>query len=174
MSGLHRTRSPRTRLALALAAVLAMVGLTTGGVALAHTTQPVVKTQQGVTRAQTRPVPGLNRGESASFVVVDDGRSLTIFGQGRGMGGAKTYQSLLYPDGRCATAQSPSGLTADGSWQAHGDDNQQLYARYDGAAYQAVKGKAGSVSIREITSAVPSAPGTFTLTATARACAPLR
>ncbi len=171
MSGSHRPRSPRARLAAALIGVLAVAGLTAGGVAAAHTPgKPVA--QPGVTRAQTRPVPGLNRGESATFVVVNDGRSLTIFGQAQGMG-AGSYVSLAYADPNCSKPLNPSGDTLDGSWQGHGDANQQLYARYDGADYRAITGRVQSVSIRNITSAANAGGGNYTLTAQARACATL-
>lgn len=171
MSGSHRPRTPRTRLAAAMIGVLAVAGLTVGGVAAAHTPGKAGQGQQGVTRAQTRAVPG-NRGESASFVVVNDGRSLTIFGQARGMG-AGSYVSLAYADPKCSKPLNPSGDTLDGSWQGHGDANQQLYARYDGADYRAITGRVQSVSIRNITSASNAGGGNFTATLQARACATL-
>lgn len=123
--------------------------------------------------ATTQPVPGLNNGESARFVITDSGTSLTIRGRGRGMGGPRLYVSLLYPDNRCSQTETPSPLTLDGAWQAHGADGEFLLARYTGDAYRAVRGHVGSLSVREITSVTNVGGGNFALVATARACAPV-
>lgn len=172
----HRTTTPSARLAAALLGLVVLVGIGVGGVASAHTdhaaSQGKAAPQPGVTRAQTQPVPGLNRGESAQFVVVNDGRSLTIFGQAQGMRPG-VYVSLAYSDARCSQPLNPSGDTVDGAWESHGGGNQQLYARYDGADYRAVTGRVQSVSIRAITAASNAGGGNYTLTAQARACAPL-
>lgn len=156
------------RLAALCVALAAVLGLLIAGSASARTNRDA-----GTTFATTTPVPGLNAGESARFTIVDDGRSIVILGRGRNLGGARDYISLIYTDAACSVPETPSGLTVNGAWQNRGDRWQTLYARYDGDAYRAVRGKIGSVSIRQVTAATNAGDGTFTLTAAARACATL-
>lgn len=161
------------RVVAALSAIVAVVGLSLipSGVASAHDQG---RSTVSVLRGNTAPVPNLNNGESATFRVFDNGRTLTIVGSGRGMAGAKSYVSLIYTDNACSqvTGYGNTGLSVNGAWQDHGDGRQFLLARYDGDAYQAVKGKVQSVSIREVTSVtIPPPNGPATAILTPRACA---
>jgi len=163
----------RHRKAAALIGAATAVIVAVGGAGVASAAGTSYGPQ--VTTATTVAVNGTNptTGERARFTVTDDGATITILGTGRNMGGAKDYLSLIYADRACSVPETPSGLTVDGAWQAHGDRTETLFARYDGASYRAVRGRIGSVSVREVTAAVNAGGGNFTLTATARACATL-
>lgn len=118
-------------------------------------------------------IPGLNQGQRASFEVVDDGRSITITGEGRGLGGNRVYVSLIYKNNACSdVSYNNSGLSAAAIWQDHGDNRQTLTARYEGAAYRAVRDEIESISVREITSVViPPPNGIAAVQFVPRACA---
>ena len=163
----------RHRTMAAAAAVAVALGITLTG-ATADTAE--ARTQNRVLTGKTNPVPALNQGESATFRVVDSGRSITITGTAKGMNSTTTYVSLIYPDAACSVTENPSSLTVDGGWQSHGNSRQLLVARYEGAAYKAVKGKIKSMSIRAITNVVipPGNAGPATATLEPRACAPLK
>lgn len=166
MSGQHRTTTPRARLAAALLGLVVLIGVGVGGVASAHTTGPG-PAQQSTTVARTAPVAGAQ--ESATFRIVDDGRSITILGTARNMRSEVSYESLIYPDGRCSLTETPATLTLAGVWEGHGDSTQYLYARYDGPAYRDVRGHIGSESIRRVD--FPAGPSASVNTPLA--CAPL-
>lgn len=166
----HRTRTPRGKvgvaaIGLALASLVAL-----GGAASAHTTHATTSTR-GTTTASTQPVNGAQ--ESATFRLVDDGRSLTVYGTGRGFKAGSVYVSLFYPDGKCSQTEPSSPQTLAGAFQPRGDGSSYLLVRLDGAAYQAVRGHIGSESVRAITAASNVGNGDFSLTAEARACAPV-
>lgn len=167
----HRLhRRPVRRVAALAAGVVVVAGVGFAGTASAHTTTP---DRAKVSFAVTQPVPTLNRGESARFLIRDTGTSILIRGEGDGMAGAKKYISLVYADPKCSVPEPVAGLTVDGAWQATGRGHEYLDAWFTGDAYTAVKGHIGSISVREITAAMNTGNGVFTLTATARACATL-
>lgn len=167
----HRLhRRPIRRLAAAAVGVAAVVGVGFAGTASATAPKPDMT---GMSTATTKPIPGLNRGESATFRVRDTGTAIAIRGEGSGMAGARKYISLVYADPKCSVPEPVAGLTLDGAWQSTGRGHEELEARFTGDAYLAVKGHIGSISVREITAAVNNGDGTFSLTATARACATL-
>lgn len=159
-------------------AIGAAIAVLTGAAILTASAPAVANTDhtsgKGATVAtgNTAPVPGRNRGESATFRVVDTGTKLLITGRARGMLGATNYVSLIYPDNACSTPIARNtGMTLNDTWQERGDQRQTITAVYDGAAYRAVKagGGIGSVSIRAVT-AVKVAP-VATASLEARACA---
>lgn len=157
------------KVSAALAAIAATVLLTA---ASAPANADVERKDRGVSTGTTAPVPGLNRGESATFRVIDTGSKLVVYGKARGMNSATNYVSLIYPDDRCSTPiTGNTGMTLNDTWQERGDTQQRIVARYDNAAYRAVKagGGVGSVSIRAVTAVVVAAVATASLEA--RACA---
>ncbi len=158
------------RCAVGIAVVATVLGTATAANAAGNSIAG--RPKLGFTVGVTNPVPGLNQGESARFVVRDDGRSLAIDGFGRGFKDG-SYASLIYADKACSVPVNPSGDTVDGIWQNTGNSNRNVHSVYTGNDYRALKGKVGSVSIRKVLSAANTGGGNFTIVAQARACAPL-
>ena len=134
------------KLIAAVGALVVSTGLLLVGTG---TAQAGTKTLSGTatTPALIQPVVGT---VTAKFKVVDSGNSLRVTGSATGLDRNSNYVSLIYPGNTCNAAETPVGFTVDGLFQEIGDSQRDVRSEYDGVAYQAVKGKVGSVSVRRI------------------------
>ena len=121
-----------------------------------------VSTQNGTatTPGILNPVVGT---VTATYRVTDDGNSVNVIGKASGLNPAATYVGLIYPDNTCSTngyGLTTQNLAVLGEYQVQGNGQRYVFGRYVGAAYNLVKGKIGSVSVRRVDlTFVPGTPG---------------